>query len=219
MITFKAIRDVASPIRDGKNAGYDLFTPKATRDFIERLYELNKDYFDGMFSYHIMEALNSELFTNTVTTSESAIIGEKISKEIIINDLLDSYEGNGIELKTYNNSFNIKVPSGLIYKMDETDREGFTKEFHITNKSGVASKYSVITGACVCDMEYRDEVLINIIGFKEFTLKPNFKLAQGIIREVSIESISFVPYGDETDIFAEVSTNRGGGFGSTGETI
>ena len=114
--------------------------------------------------------------------------------------------------------YNVIIPAGLTYQLDKPSRVGVTKEFHITNKSGVASKHSIIVGACVCDYEYRNEVNINIIGFKPFELKPNFKLAQAIIREVEIPEFECYEVDEDVNIFID-ETDRGGGFGVTGNGL
>ena len=181
-IKFKAIRDVKSPVRDGKNAGYDLFVPKFAEDFLHKFYILNE---------------------NALRRTNASFEDFKYKVSMY----------GCIKLKGI---FNVKIPSGLLYKMEEHADVNKTYEFHITNKSGIASKYSVMTGACVCDMEYRDEVIINIIGLRDFDLRPDMKIVQGVIREICIPEIDFTPYGDNKDIFSADDADRGGGFSSTG---
>lgn len=200
-IKFKAIRKVKSPERESRNAGYDLFVPEFDEDFVRKLVMDNITYF---------RLTNHDMLTT-----------EEIIKDIVDKGYLNIEPVDYIEsgITHAENHFNIKIPSGLLYSMEDSNDDNYTYDFKITNKSGVASKYSLITGACVCDMTYRDEVLINIIGFKPFTLKPNFKLAQGIIRRVEIPKIEFIPFGDDTELFDETTDNRGGGFGITGDGL
>ena len=186
---FKAIRNVHSPERDSKNAGYDLFTPEFDIQFLKDFYNLNSKHFKVLPDAEAIE----------MTKGKSIMLYP--------NGDSDLYKAD---------HFNIKIPTGIKYKMNPCEREGFAKKFEIKNKSGIASKHSIVVGACVCDEEYQDEVIINLIGFKTFELKPNFKIAQGVISEVSIEPIEFIPFGDDTEIFTDKCANRGGGFGSTG---
>jgi len=86
----------------------------------------------------------------------------------------------------------------------------------IMNKSSVASKRSVITGACVIDYGYNGEIFINLhnIGTTPQTFTPGSKLAQGVFIKISRPDLIDWP---DDNIYG-VSTDRGsGGFGSTGD--
>ena len=85
----------------------------------------------------------------------------------------------------------------------------------IMNKSGVATKTQLITGACVVDEGYDGEVFVNLqnIGEDIQYIEPGQKIAQGVF--VRIEK----PELRETkeDAVYGTATSRGtGGFGSTG---
>ena len=86
----------------------------------------------------------------------------------------------------------------------------------IMNKSGVASKKQLVTGACVVDEGYDGEVFVNLqnIGKEEQLISPGQKIAQGVfirIEKPALEEIEF-------DSVYGGSTSRGSGaLGSTGD--
>ena len=85
----------------------------------------------------------------------------------------------------------------------------------IMNKSGIASKMQLITGACVVDEGYDGEIFVNLqnIGKDIQYIKPGQKIAQGVF--VRIEKPQLLEI--EEDKIYGGSTSRGdGGFGSTG---
>ncbi len=191
MITFKAIRDVKSPKREMEDGGYDFFVPKFDEEFLKEFYKLNVEYLIKLF------------------------VSDRYDHFSLFKEKVNMF--GGIWLEPINNEpFNIKIPSGIKYKLPKSEKQNRTKILKITNKSGVASKHSIVTGACVCDSQYRDEIIFNLIGFKCFTLQPDFKITQGILYEVEIPQIKFIEYGSDIDIFNNDDINRGGGYGSTG---
>lgn len=87
----------------------------------------------------------------------------------------------------------------------------------IMNKSGIATKRSLVTGACVVDRGYDGEIFINLhnIGIEPQVITPGNKLAQGVFVKISVPSLVEV----SEDAIYEESTDRGdGGFGSTGDS-
>ena len=83
------------------------------------------------------------------------------------------------------------------------------------NKSGIASKQQLVTGACVVDEGYDGEIFVNLqnIGANVQYIEPGQKIAQGVF--VRIEKPSLIEIGE--DRVYGVTTSRGsGGFGSTG---
>ena len=85
----------------------------------------------------------------------------------------------------------------------------------IMNKSGVATKTQLITGACVVDEGYNGEVFINLqnIGQTNQYIEPGQKIAQGVFVRIEKPELWEI-HGD--NVYG-VSTSRGdGGFGSTG---
>mgnify|MGYP001312636104 FL=1 len=91
--------------------------------------------------------------------------------------------------------------------------EGYMMQ--VMNKSGVASKKQLVTGACVVDRGYTGEVFINLhnVGKEPRLLEPGMKLAQAVFVKVAMPAVVEIGndniYGFETD--------RGAGaLGSTG---
>ena len=85
----------------------------------------------------------------------------------------------------------------------------------VKNKSGIASKKSLVVGACVIDCGYDGQVFVNLhnIGLSEQLIKPGDKLAQLVL--IPVETCDFVV----TDAKLNDSSSRGeGGFGSTGDS-
>lgn len=87
------------------------------------------------------------------------------------------------------------------------------------NKSGVATKKSLIVGACVVDHGYTGELHLHLlnVGNSAVTVAPGDKVAQGIMVPVG----AFVPTeASPEELYAQqpvFGSNRGaGGFGSTG---
>ena len=85
----------------------------------------------------------------------------------------------------------------------------------VMNKSGVATKTQLITGACVVDEGYDGEIFINLqnIGKLVQYIQPGQKIAQGVFVRIEKPQLHEIP---EDSVYG-VSTSRGaGGFGSTG---
>ena len=85
----------------------------------------------------------------------------------------------------------------------------------IKNKSGIASKRSLLVGACVVDRGYTGEICVNLhnVTHRNQTLHEGDKIAQAVL--VKIETnISLV----ESDSIYDEDTSRGdGALGSTGD--
>ena len=87
----------------------------------------------------------------------------------------------------------------------------------IMNKSGVASKRHLVTGACVVDEGYTGEVFVNlhIIGNDVEFIEPGQKIAQGVFVRIEKPSLCEI---EEDNIYGS-STSRGdGALGSTGDS-
>ena len=86
----------------------------------------------------------------------------------------------------------------------------------IKNKSGIASKNNLITGACVVDTGYSGEIFVNLhnVGLVSRLIEPGDKIAQGVFVKIA-ESISLV---ESDSIYNNEPTDRGdGALGSTGD--
>ena len=86
----------------------------------------------------------------------------------------------------------------------------------IMNKSGVASKKGLLTGACVVDEGYTGEIFVNLhnVGSKPQTITPGQKVAQGVFVKISKPVLVEI---NEDSIY-DTKTSRGdGALGSTGD--
>ena len=89
----------------------------------------------------------------------------------------------------------------------------------IKNRSGLASKRSLVVGACVIDAGYDGEVLINLhnIGTETQTVQPHTKIAQIVMVPVVHFRALETQGGDLYNWYPiAMSDRRTGGFGSTG---
>ena len=86
----------------------------------------------------------------------------------------------------------------------------------IMNKSGVAAKRSLVTGACVVDQGYTGEIFVNLhnIGTSTQVIEPGVKLAQGVFIEVSKPLMVEI---SEDNIYGRNTDRGSGALGSTGE--
>mgnify|MGYP001365991617 FL=1 len=87
----------------------------------------------------------------------------------------------------------------------------------IMNKSGVASKKHLITGACVVDEGYTGEIFVNLhnIGTDVEFIEPGQKVAQGVFVKIEKPQLWEI----ESDNIYDQETMRGSGaLGSTGDT-
>ena len=87
----------------------------------------------------------------------------------------------------------------------------------VKNRSSVASKRSLLVGACVIDSGYQNQVFVNLhnVGNEVQTIKPGDKIAQVVMVPV----IHFRPcWTDEEELYSfpiSISDRGMGGFGST----
>jgi len=90
----------------------------------------------------------------------------------------------------------------------------------VKNRSSVASKRSLIVGACVVDSGYDGEVFVNLhnIGTEPQHIEPGDKIAQGVV--VPVVHARFVA-SDTPDIYdwypITISDRGDGALGSTGK--
>jgi dUTP pyrophosphatase len=86
----------------------------------------------------------------------------------------------------------------------------------IKNKSGVASKTQLITGACVVDSGYDGEVFVNLhnVGERARVVQPGQKIAQGVF--VKVEQPMLIEISDD-NIYGGKTLRGDGALGSTGD--
>ena len=86
----------------------------------------------------------------------------------------------------------------------------------IMNKSGVASKLHLITGACVVDEGYTGEIFVNLhnIGTDVEFIEAGQKVAQGIFVRIEKPGLWEI---EEDNIYGNTTTRGDGSLGSTGD--
>lgn len=96
----------------------------------------------------------------------------------------------------------MSVPSGMMLQ--------------IMNKSGVAAKRSLVTGACVVDKGYDGEIFVNLhnIGADIQTIEPGMKLAQCVFVNIGYPNMVEI---DEDKIYPRKTDRGDGALGSTGD--
>jgi dUTP pyrophosphatase len=105
----------------------------------------------------------------------------------------------------------VLIPSGLKVNVPE----GFA--LICENKSGIATKKSLIVGACIIDEDYQGEIHIHLInaGTQDQSIFPGDKIIQVLLVPVAYAEVEIVSTEDE--LWEGKITERGeGGFGSTG---
>ena len=87
----------------------------------------------------------------------------------------------------------------------------------IMNKSGIASKKTLVTGACVVDSGYDGEVFIDLhnIGNDNQRVVEGQKIAQAVLVPIVVPSLEEI---EEDNIYGKSTVRGAGGFGSTGDT-
>lgn len=105
----------------------------------------------------------------------------------------------------------VLIPSGI--------KTYFTPEYALIafNKSGIASKYSILVGAEVIDQDYQGEIHFDLknVGNKDIKLHPGDKITQLILVKIGLDEPQYVE--TEEELYNNTKTQRGeGGFGSTG---
>ena len=118
----------------------------------------------------------------------------------MINDAALIHPGQSVILET---GVKVEVPEGYMLQ--------------IMNKSGIALKKSLVTGACVVDRGYDGEIFVNLhnIGFETQAFVPGNKIAQGVFVKITTPSLVEI-YHD--NIYDSASERGDGGFGSTGDS-
>ena len=86
----------------------------------------------------------------------------------------------------------------------------------IMNKSGVASKRSLVTGACVVDEGYTGEIFVNLhnIGTETNFVESGQKVAQGVFVKIEKPQLWEI---QEDNIYGEETVRGSGALGSTGD--
>ena len=87
----------------------------------------------------------------------------------------------------------------------------------IMNKSGIASKKHLITGACVVDEGYTGEIFVNLhnIGTDVEFIEPGQKVAQGVFVKIEKPQLWEI---ESDNIYGQETIRGDGALGSTGDT-
>lgn len=87
----------------------------------------------------------------------------------------------------------------------------------IMNKSGVASKKQLVTGACVVDEGYDGEIFVNLqnIGTETQYIEPGQKIAQGVFVQIKKPVLWEI---SEDSVYGGFTARGQGALGSTGDT-
>ena len=95
----------------------------------------------------------------------------------------------------------IQVPAGFMLQ--------------VMNKSGIASKKFLITGACVVDEGYTGEIFVNLhnIGQSSQTITAGQKIAQGVFVKIERPTLFEI---EEDNIYGHQTSRSDGALGSTG---
>ena len=86
----------------------------------------------------------------------------------------------------------------------------------IMNKSGVASKLHLVTGACVVDEGYTGEIFVNLhnIGTDVEFIEAGQKVAQGVFVRIEKPGLWEI---EEDNIYGNTTARGDGSLGSTGD--
>jgi len=106
----------------------------------------------------------------------------------------------------------VLIPSGLHVHIPENTM------LMVANKSGVALKFKLIHGAHIIDSDYHEQCFIHLFNISDSDVSINF--GQKIIQAILVPILLPVPEEIDTleNLYNDVSTDRIGGFGSTGIT-
>lgn len=125
---------------------------------------------------------------------------------------IDFYVPNDFQERMLRPGDSVTIPSGIKVEIPI----GYMGLF--LNKSGVASKKSLVMGAQVIDPYYSGEVHLDLhnIGHGNIDIRPGDKITQMVLVPISHCQLTET---DEDDLYADYTTKElrnGKGFGSTG---
>lgn len=121
---------------------------------------------------------------------------------------LDFFVPNDFEAITLATGESIKIGSGIKVEIPEN---------HVLiafNKSGIALS-GLSVGACVIDEDYEHEISLHVFNRSNnnVTIKPGQKLVQFLLQPIVYEEVIEV---NEDELYINSTSERTGGFGSTG---
>ncbi|MCK9446416.1 hypothetical protein M0Q50_05955 [bacterium] len=221
-IKFCKIREVKSPSRAYKyDAGIDFYVPKFNKEFIKDLKEKN--------SFFIT---NEESYCNTHSDSILTISSSNNSSRTVwdMNDngssIIHYDEESGKNYFLLVPGSGVNIPSGIKVRMsNDKNKDGNQnngKALIAFNKSGIATKYGLIAGACVIDYSYMGEIHLNVINTstKVVRIYEDMKILQFIEVPIYCSEISVTEFDEKSDEYIHFyqhmpSDRKESGFGST----
>ena len=157
-------------------------------------HDAGTDFFIPDYTKEFVDALKAKNENN------------RLMFQIFIGD-----DGEEMEIQIFPHE-QINIPSGI--KVNILDKNTYLEA---ENKSGVATKYRLVTGAKVIDADYQGEIHLNLINTSNDIVKirTGQKIVQFIHKEYIDTDWSEITNEDYDKI--EVSDRGTGGFASTGE--
>lgn len=153
----------------------------------------------------------TDFFIPDYTKEFASILLEKNKNARILYQMTVGDDGEEMEIQIFPHE-QINIPSGI--KVNILDKNTYLEA---ENKSGVATKYKLVTGAKVIDADYQGEVHLNLINTSNDIVKirTGQKIVQFIHKEYIDTDWSEISNNEYDSI--EVSDRGTGGFASTGE--
>jgi len=217
-VKFLKIRDVKSPSRAYDfDAGIDFYVPVFTSQFIADLKEKNPLLWPKKNEYSA-EGIRYATPTLSFKQAEGAEVKYELIDENDTQIKFDDNEGKNYILLAP--SSRINIPSGIKSRMSEPGRALIA-----FNKSGIATKYGLVAGACVVDYLYQGEIHLSLINTstKVVRIYEDMKILQFVETPVFNSDINVTELDDKADLEEEskkfykgMKTDRGqNGFDST----
>lgn len=135
------------------------------------------------------------------------LLGDKVLKVMVRDTQGNEHEQNKICVPAFGK---VLLPSGLKVSYPKNMALDFL------NKSGIASRDSLLVGAELCDWDYQQELFFDLhnVSDKDVYLDFGQKIVQGFLLPVYYLKLKEVY--DDNKLFGKRPVTRTGGFGSTG---
>lgn len=198
-----------------QSAGIDFFVPNPTQVTDELLIYMYKKVVDGNESMcnelnHLINMVNEELMDiDEYFWKLLLAYNEKVFDNTPMNcDINIPKIDERVSLVVFPNE-HIVIPSGITANIPHN------KAIQLMNKSGIATKRSLVVGACLIDEDYTGIIHYDMHNIGEDPVYINLgqKITQGVLIDTNLDIEIECVDGDND----KGQTERGaGGFGSTG---